>query len=122
MIDVDESKLIADLKEIYAQNDYGIVQMIYRDGNFIQETCGEAAELVEKLYKHIEALQNENRDIRQAHVSHDALAIVMADKEHDFRTYYCSVCGKREYYFNATQYAYCPHCGAHMMERSGSGE
>ena len=43
-------------------------------------------------------------------------------KEHDFRTYFCSVCGKREYYFNATQYAYCPHCGAHMMERSGSGE
>lgn len=45
------------------------------------------------------------------------------DKEHDFRTYYCSVCGKREYYFNATQYAYCPHCGARMqngahMERS----
>jgi len=44
------------------------------------------------------------------------------DKEHDFRTYFCSVCGKGEYYFNATQYAYCPHCGAHMMERSGSGE
>ena len=43
------------------------------------------------------------------------------DKEHDFRTYFCSVCGKGEYYFNATQYAYCPHCGAHM-ERSGSGE
>lgn len=48
--------------------------------------------------------------------------------EHDFRTYYCSICGKREYYFNATQYAYCPHCGArmqngaHMMERSGSGD
>jgi hypothetical protein len=46
-------------------------------------------------------------------------------KEHDFRTYYCSICGKREYYFNATQYAYCPHCGARMqngahMERSCS--
>jgi hypothetical protein len=40
------------------------------------------------------------------------------DKEHDFRTYYCSVCGKGEYYFNATQYSYCPHCGA-LMEGSG---
>jgi hypothetical protein len=81
MIDVDETKLIADLKEIYAQNDYGIMQMIYRDGNFIQETCGEAVDLIKKQYRLIEALENENSDIRQTHVSHDALAMVMADKE-----------------------------------------
>ena len=44
----------------------------------------------------------------------------------DMNAYVCSVCDEPYVLIDGTpeqnHYNYCPNCGAHMMERSGSGE